>query len=127
MIAAAAVRMDGRSDATRKTFTVASSRISLHGRTVAAFAAVRRKTFTAKNLHSSKRLGWTDGTPTVLKRTTVHGIRSTLQRQAANVSDEHSKAQLTLAEKISWLQSKGFLVNDCDAAENAFPDFIDLL
>jgi len=32
-----------------------------------------------------------------------------------------------LQKKISWLQSKGFLINDCDAVEDAYPDFINLL
>ena len=37
------------------------------------------------------------------------------------------KAHVTLAEKVVHLRSRGFLIDNCDAIDNAFPDFIDLL
>ena len=38
-----------------------------------------------------------------------------------------NKAHAPLAEKVAYLQSKGFLVKNCDAARKEYSQFIDLL
>ena len=47
--------------------------------------------------------------------------------QAQSATDSHVKTLTTLSGKVAYLQSKGFLVNDCDAVGEVYPQFIDLL
>jgi len=49
--------------------------------------------------------------------------RPSKQQQAGSTAE----AQTPLSEKVEHLWSRGFLIDDCDAIDEAFPDFIDLL
>jgi len=43
------------------------------------------------------------------------------------LAGSNNKAHVTFEEKISQLHSRGFPLDNCDAVENAFPNFIHLL
>jgi len=47
--------------------------------------------------------------------------------EAQSATDSHVKGLTTLLGKVTYLQSKGFLVKNCDAAEKVYPQFINLL
>jgi len=47
--------------------------------------------------------------------------------QAQSATDSHVKGLTTLSGKVAYLQSKGFLVKNCDAVGEVYPQFIDLL
>jgi len=50
--------------------------------------------------------------------------RTVISQQQAGLA---AKAQTPLSDKVERLRSRGFLIDDCDAIDETFPDFINLL
>lgn len=66
-------------------------------------------------------MDWTGDESELARRTAAHTAISQQRTGLAN------KALLPLKTKVEHLRSRGFLIDNCDAIDDAFPDFIDLL
>jgi len=89
-----------------------------------------RENICSGRLYGSKQqqglaVGWIETESTLTGQATARMRIS--QHQAKSASKSHITAHSTLAEKIEHLRSRGFLIDGCNAVENAFLQFIELL